>query len=528
MNETKLSFLVSGILLAVLLLMSVFAVVQETRSTRAFIRDRELPALGLAVSAQLDLAANRYLRAGEDLLEDGYIRDWILAGEEDVPGLVSFMESVRERHKLLDASIVSDRTETYYGTDGRVLRLDPQNWERDGWYYLYRHERQDRNLDCWFYPETDIFTIYVNVPILDRNGDFLGVTGGGIESERFAELMHSFEHEQDLTLYLARRDGQLVYASDIDLLREGNMSLNHLWGERFHDQLWRSMNESVGLVLEPETRPGSVLWARFIRDWDTFLIVERSPQSLQKTLFARALSSSIASAIVITALFLLATLFIRLMERRISHRLQTSKVDLARAQALLWLETQGARGIATQLERVREELSANPSTRAQANRLGTLLDEYEDLRQLATEREGTDEEGAHLEEGMLMAEALREIVLRYSPRAQAKGIRIHNNEVEVWLERRQASLCALALGAQIDACIESSGQTLSSAIIIDIHDRPFCLDLALPHDCPTCRKNATMLESLFEAQGLVIERLASSEASVIYRIKEREERSINA
>ena len=525
MNETRLSVLVSGMLMAVLIIMSVFAVIQETRSTRAFIRDRELPALGLAVSAQLDLAANRYYRAGEDLLEDGFIRDWIRNGEKDVPALVSFMESVRERHQLLDASIVSDPSETYYGTDGRVLRLDPQNWERDGWYYLYRHERQDRSLDCWFYPEADMFTIYVNVPILDRNGQYLGVTGGGIQSERFAELFLSFEENQDLKLYLARRDGQLVYASDKQLLREGNVRLDTLWGDHFHDLLWRNMNDSVGLVLEPETRPGSMLWARFIPDWDTFLIIERCPDSLRKALFSRALASSIASAAIITALFLLATFLVKVMERRLSRKQEEGQKALMQARSLVWLEAQGARTIAVQLERVREELAQNPSTRPQAGRLESLLEDYEGLRQIAEGPATQDGDESGLEEGALVAENLREVSLRYSPRALAKGIRIHTSELEVWVEKKKAILCTLAVGAQIDAFVEAAEAGLSSAIIIDMHDRPFCLDLALPGDCEACRENAERLEGLLAGHNLHIERITSKETSVIYRIAEHQGRT---
>jgi hypothetical protein len=77
---------------------------------------------------------------GRSMLQDDYIRDWIVSGAKDPAALIVFMDRVRKQfnYDLIDASIVDDLNETYYGTDGRILRLSPLNQERDGWYYVYR------------------------------------------------------------------------------------------------------------------------------------------------------------------------------------------------------------------------------------------------------------------------------------------------------------------------------------------------------------------------------------------------------
>ena len=95
----------------------------------------------------LDRTAAEYQRFGHELLRGDFLRDWIVGGEEDEDELRAFLEEIRAQYGMMDASIVSDCSETYYGTDGRTVRISPDNWERDGWYYLYRGEMPEANID---------------------------------------------------------------------------------------------------------------------------------------------------------------------------------------------------------------------------------------------------------------------------------------------------------------------------------------------------------------------------------------------
>ncbi|SIQ69200.1 hypothetical protein SAMN05920897_11323 [Alkalispirochaeta americana] len=191
-----------------------FHALQEGERTRNFIRDHEIRPLGMAVAAHLDRTASQYHRVGEELLRDGLLRDWIRGGEEDEEELRFFLESVRTRFDMIETSIVSDLTETFYSTDGRTLVLDPDNQDRDGWYYLYRDSLVETNIDAWYYPEKGQVLMWVNVPIFDKDGSFLGVTGGGVLAEDFTRTLLSFGQLPGVNVYMARRDGRIVYAGD--------------------------------------------------------------------------------------------------------------------------------------------------------------------------------------------------------------------------------------------------------------------------------------------------------------------------
>ena len=303
MVRTRTFVTLSVAVLVAFLILTAFYAVQESRRTREFIRDHELPSLGLAVLANLDRTAAQYHQAGDELLRYHFIRDWILAGEQDEDALREFLETVRREHRMLDAGIVSDRTETYYGTDGRTLVLNPDDFERDGWYYLYRDSVPETNIDAWYFPETGEIGMWVNVPIYGPDGEFLGVTGGGVDASDFGEMLEHYGSFTGINIYMARRDGRLVFASDQRLLQPPAVTLAEIWGRDVIPELVAARDSGRSLTLQPDGARGPVLWGHYSRNWDTFVIVEKGAAVLTE----RARTSVLKS--MLPALFLTASLY---------------------------------------------------------------------------------------------------------------------------------------------------------------------------------------------------------------------------
>lgn len=298
-----------------------FHALQEGRRTRKFIRDHEMKSLGMAVSANLDRTAAQYQRVGQELLRDGFLRNWILGGEEDERELRAFLEDVRARFDMMDASIVSDRTETYYGSDGRTLVLDPDNQERDGWYYLYRELPMETNIDSWYFPETGLIGMWINVPILDTDGAFLGVTGGGVQLEEFSETLHAFGRLPGINVYMARHDGQIVYARDAQLVRSGE-NIDALWGFPVRDSFSCDETGAECSVLEPQGVAGPLLWISYSREWNTFLVLEKTGEIVSSRTRATVRSSALAGGIL-TVFFSVMTLsIVGAARKRIHHQAQ--------------------------------------------------------------------------------------------------------------------------------------------------------------------------------------------------------------
>lgn len=335
MVDTRLFTVLSVVVLSGFLALTGFHALQEGRRTRDFIRDHEMSSLGLALTANLDRTAARYLHVGEELLRDGFLRDWILAGEQDEQALRSFLESVRSRFDMMDASVVSDRTETYYGTDGRTLVLDPDNQERDGWYYLYRDSLVETNIDSWYYPETGKIGMWVNVPIQDEDGTFLGVTGGGFMSDEFTETLHAFGQLPGVNVYLARKDGQIVYAADAALLKSG-AAIDDLWGVTLTGRFAQDHSERPSLVLEPGGLAGPIIWASYCDDWSTYLVLEKTGEIVSARTRATMINSAMAGGILTVSFSGIVVAIVLAAHKRIQQQARRLE-ELAGTDALTGL-----------------------------------------------------------------------------------------------------------------------------------------------------------------------------------------------
>lgn len=335
MVDTRLFTVLSVSVILGFFALTGFHALQEGRRTRDFIRDHEIQSLGMAVSANLDRTAAQYHRVGEELLRDGFLRDWILGGEQDEQELRAFLEEVRDRFNMMDASIVSDRTETYYGTDGRTLVLDPDNQERDGWYYLYRDTLVDTNIDSWYYPETGRIGMWINVPILDKDGSFLGVTGGGVLAEEFTETLLAFGRLPGVNVFMARRDGQIVYAKDSQLVRSG-ANIDDLWRFPVREMLSVQQNEDRSTVQEPQGVTGPLLWVRYSPEWNTYLVLEKTGEIVSARTRTTALNSALAGGVLTISFTVITLSIVRTARKRIQEQARRLE-ELAGQDALTGL-----------------------------------------------------------------------------------------------------------------------------------------------------------------------------------------------
>ncbi len=303
MKHANKGILLSTFIFITFTAISLYGAYHGALQVRTFIKEKELPAVGLAVSARLDKAAYRYKKIGEELLEGDVLRRWILSGEKDLEVAVEFMRDVRDRYDLIDASLVSDKTEKYYNTDYTVLQLSSDNERRDGWYYLYRDSVDGVNIDSWYFEKSGLTQVFVNVPIRDYKGNFIGVTGAGIHSAKVKEVIVTFEKEYGVRIQLARKDGKVVYTTE-----EG--SSNEL-SKKTLDTLFRNQTDPMGSVFEGDGKSASIFWGIYLGDWNSYLVVEKQGDEIEANMRESMLSSFLPLGGLSLVLFLISIFTLR-------------------------------------------------------------------------------------------------------------------------------------------------------------------------------------------------------------------------
>ena len=75
-----------------------------------------------------------------------FLRDWVLAGEQDVHEIQNYLRTIRDNYDVFTAFFVSERTGSYYYHDG-VLKAISQNDSHDIWNYAFVESDSEVGLD---------------------------------------------------------------------------------------------------------------------------------------------------------------------------------------------------------------------------------------------------------------------------------------------------------------------------------------------------------------------------------------------
>jgi hypothetical protein len=113
------------------------------------------------------------------MAQDTFLRDWVLAGEQDTQRITRFLGEVMGKQDTFTSFFVSDRTLTYYQAKGVLKHVVPNTW-RDAWYFRLREMKApyEINVDLDM-ANQDNLTVFINYPVLDYQQRFIGATGVG-------------------------------------------------------------------------------------------------------------------------------------------------------------------------------------------------------------------------------------------------------------------------------------------------------------------------------------------------------------
>ena len=300
-RRQQLVVLLSILLVAGFALTSVVSYAVSLAGVRRHITTSVLPLTSDGIYAEIkrDLLAPIHISAV--MAGDTFLRDWMLAGEQDPERVVKYLKEIKERSQALTAFLVSDATSNYYYAGGILKQVSPEE-ERDIWYYRVRRMATpyELNIDPDL-ANRDTLTVFINHRVMDYDGNFLGAVGVGLGTNAVAKLVEHYQQKYGREIFLVDRDGSVVPLGGGET--EGSLSVRDIpgLGDLADDIL------SGEPVTERYTRNGTTVHvnARFVRELNWFLVVCQ-PESRE----LGAINNTLLLNLLISALIALVALII--------------------------------------------------------------------------------------------------------------------------------------------------------------------------------------------------------------------------
>lgn len=275
----------------------------------------ELPLTTDNIYSEIQKDLIQPVHASAMMASDTFLRDWILAGQQDPDKVYRYLQSVQQRTGAFMAFLVAEPGHRYYYHNAQTKVLDPARPD-DGWYFRLQHLDAPYELnvdqDSWWAKK---LVVYVNYRMLDAQGQFLGATGVGIAVHDLQILFNRYQKRFDRDVYFVNAQGQVVLST----------SARHPAGQNLSQQ---SGMQAIVQALKPGlsqsmdyTQNGGHYWLnlRYIPELKWYLMVEKSEneatRDLRHTLYWNLLYGVLVSLVVGALLQLLIHQHNRQMER---------------------------------------------------------------------------------------------------------------------------------------------------------------------------------------------------------------------
>lgn len=209
-DKARLITVISLLLCAGFLATSLVSYFVSRDAIRASITLTELPLTSDNVYSEIQKDLIRPVLISSMMARDTFLRDWVIAGENDVDQMTRYLKEVMSHYGAVTSFFVSDTTATYYSTGGVLKNVDAKE-PRDTWYFRVRDmaEPYEINVDADL-ANRDALTIFINYRVLDYAQRFIGATGVGLTVETVNRLIDDYQKRYGRIIYFVDAQGKIM------------------------------------------------------------------------------------------------------------------------------------------------------------------------------------------------------------------------------------------------------------------------------------------------------------------------------
>ncbi len=176
--------------------------------------ERELPLTGDTIYSEIQADLVRPTLVSSQMSNNTFLRDWALNGEEDPEQVRRFLDEIRTKYGFFTAFFISEKTHRYYHFTGVSKTIDEQD-PHDVWYFRVRGMAEDYEISVDPNQQQDNrITVFINFKVRDYAGNFIGVTGVGLELDALAKIVDRYRGDFRRNVYFVERSGRITLHPD--------------------------------------------------------------------------------------------------------------------------------------------------------------------------------------------------------------------------------------------------------------------------------------------------------------------------
>ncbi len=286
------------------------------------------------------------------MANDNFVKSWLKderqsgSTAEGTLQLQNYLLGIRNKYSYDSVFLVSQATQTYYHYEGVNKVLDPAD-DHDRWYdaFLERNLAYDLEIDTDEVNQNRL-SVFINCRIADQNGDIMGVTGVGLETDHVQRLLQSFEDDFHLNALLFDANGLVRVHTGTHARIAAAFGFSGRPGEPEGAVRAPTAEEAqeINVFTMPALREqrqavvgnkdslqifgvdDGYLITRYIEDLDWYLLVKKDTSVLEQSFHGQLIKDFITFALVVALVLLVVNRIIRRNESRLVSVAKTDQL----------------------------------------------------------------------------------------------------------------------------------------------------------------------------------------------------------
>ena len=305
--KIKLIITLSIVLVLAFVCTNLASYLVSKNSLRETSLDETLPLINNNIYSEIQRDILKPIHVSSLMSNDTFLKDWVLSGEKDIPKVIKYLNEIRARYGFFTAFFVSEKTKKYYTYKG-VLKTVNKDDPHDVWYFNFKKMHAALDLDV----DTDqahqnMLTVFLNHRLTGYDGEFLGVTGVGLNMDQVGHILRNYQKKYHRSIYLVDLAGLVQMHSKRSYVQKVTLA-EHLENPELAKKILANKEGPASHQLD---RGDShlLLASRFFGEFGWFLIVEQD----EKTALAgirQALYTNLLLGLLVTAFIVFAVIFV--------------------------------------------------------------------------------------------------------------------------------------------------------------------------------------------------------------------------
>lgn len=263
------------------------------------------------------------------MANDSFVESWLNEeGEGDFSAehqkkMTRYLEGLKVKYDYNSVFLVSEYSKNYYHFNG-INKVVSESNDHDKWYYDFVNS----NLTYDLIVDTDEannnnLSVFINCRIDDNKGNYLGVTGVGLQLNRVQELLTEFGNDFQLEAMLFDSNGIVQVHTDSDLIGKENI-FDYKSLEENKDAILNN-KESISLYQYKDDLSSGYIIIKYIEDLNWYLLVKKDTSVLANSFHTLLFNDLIIFFVV---LFFIIFIISKIVENNHKALLTMAKTDV--------------------------------------------------------------------------------------------------------------------------------------------------------------------------------------------------------